>query len=509
LVTAPIVIQQLYKFINFGHEIPDALREASAKQISEEFEYKNDHLPILNSATGISHAIQEDEEMQDEAFERKVEDTEMLKVVAVSFYSIYDPRVPSPIDLPNSVFRVKLVCTLLEASMKNIVTRNNISSLEGFITAFQRYLFTKSSLPTEVEFSLLDTFDALDSKWKKISPKERRKGDSCSVSDQGFPRFECWTDAHNATTAREEEIATAETRNRARLEALAGITEGNFEDILHDDDIATEDDDDDYDGSDDDETDSEDDIDDDEDAGISNADEDDYDIGEDDIEDEEESELESDEDDDEEDYDEDEEEFDEEAYMKQLEEEAFERELRRITIDALEKGKNAARAAAHGKVADYMPSGSQYTRKKQVEVPESENPTVALGGREGVTFQLLKKGNKGKVEAKELIVPKDTNLAKRASKQDDEADREHDIIKARVLQYEAESAEQEHLGGNVYLEQTKLQVIRNRPLSMEDIDRNFGTSRGDRPSPCEIRSNPSGRGLGRGRGRGGRTIKNF
>jgi len=510
LVTGPIIIQQLYKFINFGHEIPHALREVSTKQISNENEQKEDNLPVYNSAIGVSHAIIEDEEMDDEVLESRVEEGEMPKPVAVSCHSVYDPRVSSPIDPPDSVFRVKVVCTLLEASLKNIVTRSNLSSLEGFVTSFQRYLFTKPSLPAEVEFLLLDTFDLLDSKWKRASPKERRKTDASSgVKQQGFPRFESWFDAHNATVAREEELALAEKRNRARLEAIAEVSEGNFDDILHDDDMAIEDID--YDGSDVDDSDSDDETDDEDDAAISNADEDDYEIGEDEMEDEEDSEDETDEEDSEDETEDEEEEFDEEAYMKQLEEDAFERELRRLTIDALEKGKNAARAAAHGKVADYMPSGSQFTRKKQAEIPESENSAVALGGAEGVSFQVLKKGSKGKVEAKQIVVPKDTNLAKIASKHDYAADREHDIIKARVLQYEAESAEQEHSGGNVYLEQTKLQFIRNRPLSIEDIDRNFGTSRGEKSPAGEARNNQAGRGpgRGRGRGRGGRTIKHF
>ena len=172
-----------------------------------------------------------------------------------------------------------------------------------------------------------------------------------------------------------------------------------------------------------------------------------------------------------------------------------------------------------------MPSGSQFLRTKSSdEWSKIKVPAVALGRQEGISFQLLKKGNKGKVETKKLIVPKDTNLAIRASKHDDAADREHDIIKARVLQYEAESATQEASGGNVYLEQTKLQVIRNRPvLSMEVIDRNFGTSRGEKQTSNETRtgqpsgrgtypiSQTSGRGPGRGRGRGGggRTLKNF
>ena len=53
---------------------------------------------------------------------------------------------------------------------------------------------------------------------------------------------------------------------------------------------------------------------------------------------------------------EEEEEFDEEAYMRQLEDEAFERELRKLTMDAMEKGKNLSRK----QVAEFMPSGSHF-----------------------------------------------------------------------------------------------------------------------------------------------------
>lgn len=529
LISGPVIVQVLYSFINFDHKIPQALREASAKQINEANESKDDTLPVYNSASGVTQAIQEDEEMEDEALETK-EEVQPPKAVAVSLHSIYDPRVPSLLDPPNSVFRIKLVCTLLEASIKNLVTRSNLPSLEGFLAAFQRYLFTKTALPTEVEFALLDTFDALDSEWKKSTTKDKRKTDTATNAEsQGFARYEAWIDAHNATVTREECQALAEGRSRTRLEVLAGVVDASL-DLLNDDDLAmmdAEGDDDEYDGSDAEDSESEDDIDEEpEETSMvaAGATDDDTETRDEDNEEDEESELESDEDGDDEDYD-DEEEFDEEAYMRQLEEEAFERELRRVTMEALEKGKNTARAGSHGKVSDYMPSGSQFLRKKASDVVEDEGPAVALGGQEGISFQLLKKGNKGKVETKKLIVPKDTNLAIRASKHDDAADREHDIIKARVLQYEAESATQEASGGNVYLEQTKLQVIRNRPvLSMEVIDRNFGTSRGEKQGSNETRtsqpggrgSHPnsqpiSGRGPGRGRGRGGggRTLKNF
>jgi regulator of nonsense transcripts 2 len=518
LITSPLVVQQLYNFINFGHEIPEALRQASSKHTSEATEQKDNALPIYNSASGINRAIQEDEEMEDAELETK-QDAEAPRIVAVSSHSEFDPRVPSLIDPPNSVFRIKLVCTLLEASSKSIVIRHNLDSLEGFITAFQRYLFTKTTLPTEVEFALLDTFDALDSQWKRILSRDR-KPDTVD-SKQGFPRFDSWTDAHNATVAREESDALLEKRARIRLEALAGVTEGDVDSILNDVDLVMEevDDDDESDGSDGDETYSGDeDMEEEEEEMVADEEEraDEVENGGDDQEgDEEDLEEDSDEDEDDEEYDV-EEEFDEDAYMRQLEEEAFERELRRLTLDALEKGKNTARATTYGKVADYMPSGSQFIRKKQSEAPNG-GPAVTLGGQEGVSFQLLKKGNKGKIETKQLVVPKDTNLAIRVSKQEGVVDSEHDIIKARVLQYEAESAEQEMSGGNVYLEQAKLQVIRNR-LTIEDINRNFGLD--ERPSSEKRNMQPSAqgnqptvaRGTGRGRGRsgrGGRTIKHY
>ena len=201
--------------------------------------------------------------------------------------------------------------------------------------------------------------------------------------------------------------------------------------------------------------------------------------------------------------------------MRQLEDEAFDAEIRRLTMDALEKGK----AASRNKVADTMVSGSQFIKKKSGVETESSGQTITLGGMEGISLQLLKKGSKGKMEAKQFVVPKDVNLAIVATKQDDEATKEREAIKARVLQYEAESAESEFsgAGGNVYLEQEKIQVIKNR-LSMDRIDRNFGTTGGNLlkppskkgPSPSNQvpgsgrggGSYQGGRGYGGGRGRG-------
>ena len=533
LASGQLIIQQLYKFINFGHEIPDPLREASEKHLAK-FDGNGSAAganAVPNSSTGVSQTIQEDEEMEEKDLEPKVDvASAALTTVAVSPHSKYDPRVATHLDPPNSAFRIKLVCTLLEVVGKTIVTRNNIPKLEGYLAAFQRYLFTKTFLPTEVEFALLDTFDIVDSQWRKVgkepSGKVKKNDNSAVEKASGFPRFASWLDAHNACVALEETEATYEVRAKSRLESLAGesknvdgdasVVSSILDELMDEDDDSSEDAlsasardslADDHDSVD---MDTDDEV-------VDDGQEEEEESASEGSDDEEDSDASSDEDSDDEEGSDDE--FDEQAYMRQLEDEAFERELRRLTMDALEKGKTTARG---GKVADTMPTGSQFIKKKpssETAIAES-GPAMTLAGKQGISFQLLKKGNKGKLEAKSIVVPTDTNLALVATKQDDAAARERDMIKARVLQYEAESAESHHSGGNVYLEQEKLQVIRNRPLSMEDIDRNFGTTGGNLHPGDKARAGSSGgvsgsfagrggssgRGVlsGRGRGRGGR-----
>lgn len=530
LVSGQMVIQQLYNFINYGHEIPEALREASEKELAEtsggdegsESGLK-ETLPVYNSAGGVSQTINEDEEMEEAELETNevVEEPAKPQVVAVSKYSVYDPRVPCAIDPPNSVFRVKLVCTLLDNSARHLMTKSNVNAVDGFLAAFQRYLFTKTLLPTEVEFALLDTFDVIDSKWR-IAMKDKIPAGEHEKKDFGFPRYATWLDAHNATVAIEEADALHEAKARTRLEAMAGLTdlsvEGELDSIMDEEEESVDE----HMSIDDSESEVDSQVEGEE-SAVESAEEPQDGFSDEDVSEDESHDFDEDF---EEDAGSEEEEFDEEAYMRQLEEEEFERELRRLTMDALEKGKNTARTAVGGKVADAMPSGSQFIRKKPAEQEATGEPMLALSGQEGISFQLLKKGHKGKVQATQFVVPSDTNLAKRATKQDDEAAKEREMLKARVLEYEAESAE--GAGGNVYLETEKLQVIRNRPLTMEDIDSSFGTTRGDydyetgpsskpqpnkkppvpgsrRSAPPNIkpRSRPPGR-SGSGRGRGGR-----
>lgn len=311
-------------------------------------------------------------------------------------------------------------------------------------------------------------------------------------------RYHSWLDAHQFVLVAERNRKLDEARDRARVLAQAGLV-GTCDGALLDEDEgstviseADNSDNDDIDGESDDE------------SSIESA-------PEGDIADESGSESSSCVGRDLSDYDEEEEIIDvdaEAAYQKQLQDEEFESELRKLTMEALEKGKVTARTGAGGKVSSQMPAAPQFIAKKQAgdlvhDLPESESSAASpFVGEEGMAFKLLKRGNKGKQEEVQLIVPKNTNLARRATKQDDAAAKERDLLKARVLQYEAESAD---AGGNVYLDETKLQVIRNRPLTIETIDRNFGNNTTPSNNVSERLKGPVRQSPGRGRG-GGRLF---
>ena len=482
LVSGSIIFDQLYNFVNFDHDIPAALREISNIEGDKSS-------GILGGSLAITGVIDEDEEMAEEDLHANKTDAE--EPVAVSKHSKFDPRVSSHLDPVTSVFRVKLICTLLDSSSPCLVTTGSASKLEKFMAAFQRYLFIKSNLPADIEFSILDTFDIIDSKMKTIKKDKKKKNSSL--------RFKCWLESHNSVVESEEVDAIAEQRSKQRLLTQAGLKLQNLEngpegmmcDDLEDsveDDLSLNSHDNDsldngsLDSSVGDSVDSED---------VVSVD----DASEEDEIDEIDEDSEDDEDDDETfEHEIIDETAAEEDYSRKLEDEAFERELRKITMDALERGKNTARTVASAKVSDTMPSASQFVGKKAI-IKNSEsfgNPTFALGGEAGMTFRLIKRGHKGRVEAKDIIVPTDTNLAKNATKQDNEKAKERDMLKARVLQYEADSADQA-FSNDVYLDQTRLPEIRNRQvLTMEDIDRNFGTS-------SFRRKEHGGRGSGSGR----------
>merc|ERR1712194_402653 len=107
-IPSAIVFDVVHHLFDYGHDIPPGLRQASESQ------------GLLALRGNISQTILEDEELEEDDDEEKEEETKP-QVIPISSLSKYDPRVPSYIDPPTSVFRIKLACTLLETTSSHIV----------------------------------------------------------------------------------------------------------------------------------------------------------------------------------------------------------------------------------------------------------------------------------------------------------------------------------------------------------------------------------------------------
>jgi regulator of nonsense transcripts 2 len=218
LVPVQAVIDELYHFINFDHDIPKNLYNVSSEQsaapsISSSL--------LKKSSLDITQPILENEEMELEDESDGVDESksdaieEQVAPIGVSSHSIYDPRVPSSLDPPSAVFRIKLICTLLDCSASSLVSVATVSLVNNFLSAFQRYVFIKQTLPTDIEFSLLDTFDILESRFRAL-----KKG---SAKSSSIIRYDCWLDAHNAVITVEKATSRINERTDHRLLAQAGI----------------------------------------------------------------------------------------------------------------------------------------------------------------------------------------------------------------------------------------------------------------------------------------------
>ena len=570
LISSDVVFALLFSFVNFGHTISKQLKTESIRLVTES-----------ESELGEVQQGEGGEETQTET------DTTTTKqvVVPVAAHSVHDPRVPSSIDSPSYVFRIKLICVLLERTSSKLIGEV-LMNLKMFLPCFHRYLFTKPVIPADVEFAALDVLDLLDSQLRKVARGNQLRS---------FDRPANWLEAHeivirheNADLERKElqggdlkEVEVNENENE-----LVDDDNNDFEDE-NENENENDDSNDDYDDTMDDSDDSDNDSDN---SGSCSDDDDDDDSNESDddssdsefleLTEEEEAaahaeqmrkleeaaferelrkltmealekgksavaavgggkkmadnmihaknivlhktETEND-DSNESDDDSSDSEFlelteEEEAaahaeQMRKLEEAAFERELRKLTMEALEKGKSAVAAVGGGKkMADNMIHAKNIVLHKTETEKGSAGGAggateklVSLAGSNGVAFKLIKRGHKGRVESKQIVVPTNTSLAKTASKQDDEGLREKELLKARVMQYSRESESSSMQSGNVYMDTDKLKMNKNKKLNMSDIDKAFGSGdatpgRGGRGG----QGGGGGRGVEGGRGRGGR-----
>lgn len=343
----------------------------------------------------------------------------------------YDPRVPSDVDGPTEVFRIRLVCALIEgctnggnatadsrsgSGMGGNSTSGGDRSLSKtrlgrFMTFFQRYMFAKVEIPLETDFVVFDLFDTLSRSLK-----------------EHFTKFDTWEDADTAAQivlateldeaerrlAKKNHLAlAASATNEAAAspgESLSQPADEEEEFLDEDDESEGDDDDDDDDDEEDEDGHREHDGDDDDDD---EEDDDDDDEEEDDEEDEEEEQL-----------------IIHDRVQKSEEDEAFEKAFKSMMQNSGETRKHATRVNVD-KMA--IP-----TVVKATTAPPHAGPAGMLfgsnGAESGVVFRMLRRGNKGKVEARHLVVPEESSLAQHSHRQESVGKKEQNELKRLVLQ---------------------------------------------------------------------------
>ncbi|XP_078596473.1 regulator of nonsense transcripts 2-like isoform X2 [Branchiostoma floridae x Branchiostoma japonicum] len=99
----------------------------------------------------------------------------------ITFGVSLDAAVPSPLDPPEHMFRIRLVCVLLDTCGQYFDRGSSKRKLDCFLIYFQRYIWVKKSNPTwteahpfpiEVDFMVSDTVETLRPKLKLSTSQE-------------------------------------------------------------------------------------------------------------------------------------------------------------------------------------------------------------------------------------------------------------------------------------------------------------------------------------------------
>ncbi|EEY60387.1 regulator of nonsense transcripts 2, putative [Phytophthora infestans T30-4] len=263
----------------------------------------------------------------------------------------YDPRVPSDVDGPTEVFRVRLVSALIETcngsggspSLPGLShpTERGISRprLGRFMVFFQRYLLSKTEVPVETEFVVFDLFEML----------------AGSLRDH-FKKFDTWEDVDQAVQEilrgdMEEAERRLSKKNAALLMATNGLESELL--IIHD------------------------------------------------------------------------------RVQKSEEDDEFEKAFKSMMHGSTDTRKPAARVNVD-KMA--IPT---VVKSSAALAPAGSRGLLSLdanGSPDGVVFRMLRRGNKGKVEARPLVVPEASSLAQHSHRQENAGKKEQSELKRLVLQ---------------------------------------------------------------------------
>ncbi|KAI9825997.1 MAG: hypothetical protein M1819_007452 [Sarea resinae] len=79
----------------------------------------------------------------------------------------------NPLDMPDDFFRIRLVCTILDTCGVCFDRGAAKKKLDFFLTFFQKYyLFTKDTLPMDIDFIIQDTYGLTRPQWKMATDLE-------------------------------------------------------------------------------------------------------------------------------------------------------------------------------------------------------------------------------------------------------------------------------------------------------------------------------------------------
>ncbi|EGO00054.1 hypothetical protein SERLA73DRAFT_88877 [Serpula lacrymans var. lacrymans S7.3] len=92
------------------------------------------------------------------------------------------PHQPSPLDMPDDFFRIRLVCVLLDTVGMCFDRGTQKRKLDGFLTFFQYYVLCKEEIPMDVDFMLSDSMEAVRPKLASFKTIE----DAATAVDEMF-----------------------------------------------------------------------------------------------------------------------------------------------------------------------------------------------------------------------------------------------------------------------------------------------------------------------------------
>ena len=335
--------------------------------------------------------------------------------------ALVDPRVPCPGDPPHCFLRITLCCSLLKTAapclLASVATHG---PLESALDDIQRSFFAKPSAPLGPRYALLDALDdvqrhraALQASWPRRARVARRRNrpPPPKVPERVFSLRRGWTAADDACRARlaADRALTADRARLALQEAVVqeAVVEGQRRDLA---DAEDDDEDDEAPTASESESSSESEDDSEEEEEEEAAEEPKVRAGEDAAEDAAE--------------DEDEEDEAAKAPEKSFDDLAFEREFKKSMADD-----TAAQRRRPASAADSMATPSMLRRFDGQEKARPANP---FGG--AMNFKLLKRGARGRPEARELHVPEATNFAANVLRNKAARDAEDSSLKAATFQ---------------------------------------------------------------------------